>query len=151
MLKRLGVAIGLVILAAVFGFGCGPVKSMTAINQAESLLKEARAQDADVKNASRYYYYYAKAYLDKAKTAHGYSRFDASERYALIAKKKAEEALTKAKEKPKVAEDLDDSERTDHKIEPKAKAKETAKEKKAAPEKAPAESAPSPTSEGAPQ
>ena len=77
---------------------CGPATSTSRISKAERALERARVADAQVR--APYEYNLATNYLHKAKEEWGYSDFERSGKYAELAQRSAERAVTKAKEDP---------------------------------------------------
>ncbi|MEO1271794.1 MAG: DUF4398 domain-containing protein [Myxococcota bacterium] len=75
--------------------GCGPTQSTILINESEVALEKATLVDAEDK--APFEYYSASQYLHKAKEEWGYSNFEKSAEFAILAKKFSEEALRKAK------------------------------------------------------
>ena len=78
---------------------CGPIKSTIIMVDVEDELKRAEGLEAEDKVASAYYYWAARAHLDKAWEEHGYSDFESSEEFA----EKALELARKATEKTEKA------------------------------------------------
>ncbi len=93
---RTATIIGCLFLSAIILMGCGPIKSILVIQDAEKELKAAEEQEAADKVASVYYYYAAQQYLYKAKDEHGHSDFMESERFAQKALDLAQKANAKA-------------------------------------------------------
>jgi|GEM_PF-5481343 len=76
---------------------CGPIKTTLAIKDVNATMAEADELNAANKVASAYQYWAAKEHLSKARLTHGYSDFDASEKFAQKAQKLADQAVSKAK------------------------------------------------------
>ena len=74
---------------------CGPTQSTILINESEVALEKARLVDAE--DRAPFEYFSASSYLHKAKEEWGYSNFEKSSEFAILAKKFSEEALRKAK------------------------------------------------------
>lgn len=78
--------------------GCGPIQSTARISNAEVALERARVNDAE--EHSPYEYFRAVHYLYKAKEEWGYSNFEVSRDYAILARRAADAAVDNTREAP---------------------------------------------------
>jgi hypothetical protein len=90
---------GLVLTGALFVItGCGPIQATQRVSEAEVALMQATMAGSET--TAPYEFFIAKEFLHKAKEEWGYSDFEASLHYAVVAKRSAEEAIRKTAEDP---------------------------------------------------
>ena len=85
----------LLTLVAFLALGCGPTQATIKISESEVAFEKASLVEAETK--APFEYFSAKAFLHKAKEEWGYSNFEKSAEYAILAKQFSDEALRKAK------------------------------------------------------
>lgn len=85
----------LALMLAILSTGCGP--AIYAANQAQATRALARARSADAPNFAPYEYYYAEAFLHKAREEGGEAAYQDAIDYARIAEDSATLAVERAR------------------------------------------------------